>query len=75
MKITVTYTAKWQLKTAPWYKWTECCKLINTKTGKEISKTIKGSQAGYYISRKFIKLDDLRNGKLVELIIESDCPF
>jgi hypothetical protein len=76
MIITVTYVAKWQLKIAPHYKWTECCKLINTRTCKEISKTVKGSQPGYYINRKFIKLEDLSAGRLVELIIENnDCPF
>jgi hypothetical protein len=75
MRITVTYTAKWQLKNAPWYKWTDCKKLINTKTGKEIMKTLKGSQAGYYIDRNFVKLQDMKEGGMVELIPKNDCPF
>jgi hypothetical protein len=76
MTITVTYTAKWQLKIDRRYKWTDCKKLINTQTCKEIKKTIKNSKAGYYISRKFIKLEDLRAGRLVELIVDDDdCPF
>lgn len=75
MIITVTYTAKWQLKINKRYKWTECNKLINTQTCQEIKKTMKNSQAGYYINRKFIKLEDLRAGRLVELIIDDDCPF
>lgn len=75
MIITVTYEAKWQLKIDNKYKWTVCKKLINTQTCKEIKKTIKNSQAGYYINRKFIKLEDLRAGRLVELIKENDCPF
>ena len=73
MKIQVTYTAKWQLKKATWYKWTDCKKLINCRTGKEIMKTMKGSQAGYYINREFVKLSDLRG--MIELIPANDCPF
>jgi hypothetical protein len=73
MYIQVTYKAIWQLKTAKWYKWTECKKLINTRTGKEITKTMKGSQSGYYIDRKFVKLTEMRN--MVEKITYEDCPF
>ena len=73
MKITVTYNAKWQIKNANWYKWTDCKKLINCRTGKEITKTMKGSQSGYYINRQFVKLSDLKN--MVELIPKDDCPF
>lgn len=75
MRITVTYEAKWQLIIDKKYKWTECCKLVNTQTCKEIKKTTKGSRPGYYISRKFIKLSDLRAGRLIELILEDHCPF
>ena len=73
MKITVTYEAKWQLIICNNYKWTECKKLINTKTGKEISKTLKGCQLGYYINRKFIKLSEMKN--MVDRITEDNCPF
>lgn len=71
MNIQVTYKAKWMLKDNPKYVWTEYKKLINTKTGFEIKKTIKGGQAGYYIDRKFIPLKNLE----VELIKENNCPF
>jgi len=74
MKIQVTYYAKWQIKDATWYKWTTCKKLINCKTGREIKKTTKGSQAGYYIEGDFVKISDLKNR--VELIpIKEKLPF
>jgi ribulose bisphosphate carboxylase small subunit len=73
MIITVTYVAKWQLKSHTWYKWTVCKKLINTRTGREIMKTLKGNRAGYYIDRRFVKLVDMKC--LVELIVDDDCPF
>lgn len=61
MKIQVTYTAKWQIKNATWYKWSECKKLINCKTEKVIEKTLKGTKAGYYINREFVASTDLKN--------------
>ena len=74
MKINVTYSAKWQLKTDSRYKWTECKKLINTQTGREIKKTLHGLTPGYWIGKKFIKLDDM--AKLIELIPKKQhCPF
>lgn len=74
MKITVTYTAKWQIIEFPYYKWTDCKKLINCKSGNEVQKVIKGSKAGYYINRKFISIDKLK--LLIELIPKNlDCPF
>ena len=74
MEISVTYTAKWQIIEFPYYKWTDCKKLINCKSGKEVQKVMKGSKPGYYINRKFIPLIKLR--KLIELIPDDgDCPF
>lgn len=74
MIIQVNYVAKWQLIEHPHYKWTECKKLINCKTGNEIKKTIKGIQSGYWIGKEFIKLSDLINK--IELIpIHDECPF
>lgn len=66
MIIEVIYRVKWRLKDKPHYMWTECKKLINGKTGREIKRTIKGAQAGYWIGKEFIKLNDLKNR--IELI-------
>lgn len=73
MTIQVTYTAKWQIIGKPWYKWTTCKKLINCKTGREVSKTMKGTKAGYYIDRHFVPLTDLKTK--IELIKQPICPF
>ena len=73
MYLSVTYKAKWQLKNNPKYVWTECKKLINTNTGREIKKTLHGLTPGYWISREFIKLSDMAN--LVEKIKDAELPF
>lgn len=70
MNIKVSYKAKWQLKDKPQYKWTECRKLINTKTGNEIKRTLKGMVAGYWISKEFISLDKFKTK--IELIPKRD---
>ena len=76
MIISINYTAKWQLKSNPKYKWTTCRKLVNTLTGNEIMKTRNGNgiEAGYYIDGRFIKCCDLKNE--IELIpIKELLPF
>lgn len=66
MQISITYILKWRLKEYPNYVWTDCKKLINLNTGREIKKTLNGLTAGYWINRKFIKLTDMSS--IVELI-------
>ena len=73
MQITVTYTAKWRLKSNHYYVFTTCKKLVNVRTGREIKKTIKGLTPGYWIGKDFIKLTDLRSS--IELITKDKCPF
>jgi len=73
MTIQVTYTAKWQIIDKPWYKWTTCKKLINTRSGREVKKTMKGVKAGYYIDRVFVSLIELR--VRVEKIKKETLPF
>lgn len=73
MNVLCSYKAKWRLKDNPIYVWTECKKLINIKTGREVKKTIKGIKAGYWISRKFIPFFELRN--LIEVIPIIEVPF
>lgn len=74
MKIQVTYYAKWQIKDATWYKWTTCKKLINCRTGREIKKTTKGTQAGYYVEGVFVSIVSLK--RRAELIPkEEKMPF
>ncbi len=55
MNVLCSYKTKWRHKVYHYYVWTECKKLINLKTNKEIKKTIKGGKAGYYINRNFVR--------------------
>lgn len=73
MNIKVSYKAKWQLKEHSNYKWTECKKLINLKTNREIKRTIKNNIAGYWINKKFIPFNNLQF--MVELIPKQSTPF
>jgi hypothetical protein len=74
MNVSISYKAKWRLKDKPNYVWTSCKKLVNTNTGREIKRTIKGLKAGYWIGDNFIELDELR-GRL-ELIPKKEfLPF
>ena len=75
MYLSVIYKAKWRLINNPNYYWTECKKLVNISRGREIKKTLHGLTPGYWISKKFIKLEDLIELKLVELIPKEKLPF
>ena len=77
MLLQVKLTAKWELKEFPHYKWTECKRLVNAKTGRIVKKTTngRGSKAGYYINRKFVKIEDLIAKKSLQKIKESRIPF
>lgn len=65
-KLVNNLNLKWQIKKLPYYKWSECKKLINTRTGKEIKKTINGGSIGYWIGKAFIPITSMSN--MVELI-------
>ena len=64
--INVSYTLKWQHKDHNHYQWSECGRLFNTMTGRELKKVYKSGSVGYCIKGKFTKLDDLK--KQIELI-------
>ena len=57
---TITYNFIWQLDSAENYKFTKCKKLFNTKTMREIKKTVNGYSVGFWISKKFYTLENLR---------------
>ena len=76
MLLQVNFMGKWRLKNNHNYIWTTCKKLVNLKTSKLVKKTTngKGVKVGYYIDRKFIKCEDLKNE--LELIPKIDfLPF
>ena len=43
------------------YKWTTTGQLYNTKTMREIKKTVNGYSVGYWINKKFWTLRNLKN--------------
>jgi len=59
--ISITYTLKYELNFAPNYKWSECGKCFNTKTGREIKQVYNNGSIGYSIYGKFKSLKYLRN--------------
>jgi len=73
--ISITYKLKWQLKLHPHYKWSECGRLFNTQRQREIKKTVNGNKPGYWIGRNFIRLEDMKEGRMLEKINYERCPF
>ena len=75
--IPIYLKAKWRLKSNHKYVWTTCNQLVNTQTSKIIKKTFngKGVKIGYFIDRKFVKIEDIKNKKLIELIPKEKTPF
>ena len=73
MRFTVTYDCKYELKFAPNYKWTQCGKCFNSKTGRQIKIILKGRSKGYVINSKFYTLSYLRTQ--LQRITKYKSPF
>lgn len=71
--ISKNYTLKFELDFAPNYKWTDCKKCFNMKTGRQIKQTYVSGSIGYCIGGKFYSLKKLRM-HLVK-IKKVECPF
>ncbi len=71
--VSTTYALKWQHKQYHNYKWSECGKLFNGMTGRQIKKTVCGGSIGYCIKGKFQSVNTLRSQ--LELIPEQESPF
>ena len=73
--ISVSYTLKWQYKPLPYYQWSKCGKLFNTRTGRELKKVYNAGSVGYWIKGKFVTLSNLK--RQIEIIknINSLIPF
>ena len=72
-RISISYNLKWRVNFAHNYKFTECGKLINTKTNRVLKKSMIGYSKGYSIKGKFYTLNNLRN--YLELIPKQKLPF
>lgn len=67
--ISINYDLKWEYSKMPHYKWTSCGKLVNTRTGRCIKKTVNGRSVGYWIAGKFLTLNNLRkNLRKIEIV-------
>ena len=75
MRYTVSYVVElhWQLIGKENYKWSTCKRLYNTKTGRQIKKTMKGRSVGYWIGREFYSISELKSS--VEKIPKNKLPF
>ena len=71
--ISINYALKWQYKLNNKYQWSECGKLFNTHTGKQIKKVVNGGSIGYWIGKKFITLTHF--GQTIEMVKKVKCPF
>lgn len=71
--ISVSYAVVWQIDFAPEYKWSNCGKCFNSKTGKQIKQVYKSRCIGYNVRGKFYSLTRLR--KHLVKIKEINCPF
>lgn len=71
--MTVEYREKYQLSFATHYKWTECGKCFNTKTGRRIKQVYNNGCLGYNIRGRFYSLTFLRTK--IEKITKHKTPF
>jgi hypothetical protein len=70
--ITKTFQLKWQFVANPDYKLTDCGRLFNTKTKREIKRTLNGrTSVGYWIGKKFYSLKKIKEQIIFELINKS----
>ena len=73
--ISVTYNFSFKFIEYPYYKWTDCGLLFNTKTGRKIKKVCIGTCLGYNIKGKFYSITKLKRDNLVVKITEIDKMF
>jgi len=71
--ITEHYSLKWQVKTKPHYKVTNCGKVYNTRTGRRIKKCLNGGSVGFWIASEWWPIDKVRQS--LEKIRKETCPF
>ena len=60
MQVTINYNLKWQLKSAPNYRFTDNGICINTLRGKQVRKVVVSGTKGYCINGKFKSVSQLR---------------
>ena len=73
ISITKHYDLRWQIKDKPDYKISVCNNIFNAKTGRKLKQTLIGYTKGYWIGKKFMTLNKIRQN--CELIPNIDIPF
>jgi len=71
--ITVRYALKWQVKGHANYRVTQCGKVFNTLTGRQIKKCLNGGSIGFWIASEWWPIAKVRNN--IEKIPKEFCPF
>jgi hypothetical protein len=71
--ISISYALKWEVKNHPTYKVSTCGKVFNTKTNRQLRRCVNGGSVGYWLGRKFVRLQDLR--KMLQKISNFEMPF
>jgi hypothetical protein len=65
--ISINYTLKYRIKGNNSYCVTECRKVFNIKTGKEIKKCYNSGSVGYWISGKWFNVKRIRLKKIEKI--------
>ena len=74
--ISVSYTLIYQIKGYPNYQMTQCGKMFNVKSGREIRKRYNGGSLGYWIgANKFLVIKKDNKHKILEKIPYEHTPF
>jgi hypothetical protein len=71
--ISVTYRLKWRFKQHHNIQVSECGKIFNTKTNRELKIKVNGYSIGFWLGKKFILKSKLNN--YIELIPKIKTPF
>ena len=72
--MSISYNLKWQFKSLPYYKVSECKKVFNTRTGRKLKHTVNGGSRGFWIKSIFVPVSKLN--ELIEIIPKKEkIPF
>lgn len=62
--ISINYTLKYNIKGNENYSVTQCRKVFNNKTGKEIKKCYNSGSVGYWIAGNWVNIKTIRLKKI-----------
>jgi hypothetical protein len=69
--ISISYTLKYQIKGHPQYQVTECRKVFNIKTGKQLKRCYNSGSIGYWIEGQWYNINTIK----LQKIEKTYCPF